>query len=176
MNKGKIFRIIKGNGLKPENFDTMDDDGMIYVIEDGIKYKLDGFNKTIVNEKKSKVFTISADKFDEEKAKEIMRNYKDEISIDDFKLNDIDIRDGIVFVNNTSTNLSLDEYTKQYEIWKPIAGENKGKITLADNELKKIKAIKKPRGWHFKDEFEDSEGNIYQKGKLVYVKKYDLKL
>jgi len=29
-----------------------------------------------------------------------------------------------------------------------------------------VKSIKKPRGWHFKEEFEDSEGNIYHKGKL----------
>ncbi len=39
-----------------------------------------------------------------------------------------------------------------------------------ESELKKleaeVKSIKKPRGWHFKETFEDSEGNIYHKGKL----------
>jgi len=115
----------------------MDENGLIYVIEDGIKYKLDGFTKTIVDEKKSKVFIVPLDKLDEEKAKE-----------------------------------TIDELMSDYK----DAGEHKDKITLSDDELKEIKAIKKPRGWHFKDEFEDSEGNQYQKGKLVYVKKYDLKL
>lgn len=29
-----------------------------------------------------------------------------------------------------------------------------------------VKSIKKPRGWHFKEEFMDSDGNVYHKGKL----------
>ena len=29
-----------------------------------------------------------------------------------------------------------------------------------------VKSIKKPRGWHFKEEFQDIKGNVYHKGKL----------
>ena len=49
-------------------------------------------------------------------------------------------------------------------------------IIYTEDELLKLeadaKSIKKPRGWHFKEKFIDSEGNIYHKGKLQpYLKK-----
>lgn len=36
-------------------------------------------------------------------------------------------------------------------------------IRLLENEAKKVK---KPRGWHFKEEYIDDKGNVYHKGKL----------
>jgi len=115
MNKAKIFRIIKGNGLKPENFESIDDNGHIYVFEDGIRYELINFTKKIVEENKTS---------------------EDEIS-------DEDLTDILTTLNESE------------------------QVSLSEDELKRIKAIKKPRGWHFKDEFIDSEGNIYHKGVLV---------
>ena len=42
--------------------------------------------------------------------------------------------------------------------------------TYSDDEINKIEEsvrhIKKPRGWHLKEEFIDSEGNVYHKGKI----------
>ena len=44
------------------------------------------------------------------------------------------------------------------------------KTVYTDEELKileeEVKLIKKPRGWQFMNEFVDSEGNVYHKGKL----------
>ena len=44
------------------------------------------------------------------------------------------------------------------------------KTVYSDEELKKleeeVKSIKKPRGWQFMNEFVDSGGNVYHKGKL----------
>jgi chaperonin cofactor prefoldin len=44
------------------------------------------------------------------------------------------------------------------------------KVIYSEEELKIIeeeaKKVEKPRGWHFKKEFMDSEGNVYHKGKL----------
>ena len=44
------------------------------------------------------------------------------------------------------------------------------KTIYTEQELERlkeeVKSIKKPRGWHFKEEFEDSDGNIYHKGEL----------
>lgn len=49
MNKEKIYRIITANGLKKENFDSVSENGDIFVTEDGVLYKLNGFNKAIVS-------------------------------------------------------------------------------------------------------------------------------
>lgn len=44
------------------------------------------------------------------------------------------------------------------------------KTIYSEDELKKleeeVKKVKKPRGWQFHNEFVDSEGNVYYKGKL----------
>ncbi|NPV12879.1 MAG: hypothetical protein HPY57_13995 [Ignavibacteria bacterium] len=44
------------------------------------------------------------------------------------------------------------------------------KTIYSENEIKRLeeeaKKVKKPRGWHFYEEFVDSEGNVYHKGKL----------
>jgi len=44
------------------------------------------------------------------------------------------------------------------------------KTIYSEDEIKKLeedaKKVKKPRGWHFMEEFIDSEGNVYYKGKL----------
>jgi hypothetical protein len=43
-------------------------------------------------------------------------------------------------------------------------------IQYSDNEIKKLqeesKSIRKERGWHFREEYIDSEGNVYHKGKI----------
>ena len=39
----------------------------------------------------------------------------------------------------------------------------KDEILRLENE---VKSIKKPRGWHFKEQYVDIEGNVYHKGKL----------
>lgn len=44
------------------------------------------------------------------------------------------------------------------------------KTIYSEDDIKKlemsVKKVKKPRGWHFKEEFIDSDGNVYHKGKL----------
>jgi len=44
------------------------------------------------------------------------------------------------------------------------------KTIYSEEEVKlleeQVKQVKKPRGWHFKEEFIDDEGNVYHKGKL----------
>jgi hypothetical protein len=137
MDNGKIYRIIRGNDLKPENFTSIDENGIIYVTENGVDYRLDGFKKSII----VKVDT----NFSEEKAKEtlseLMSDYKNDVKWDE------DIK------------ITADDK------WEPIADITKG-LVRSDEEIKRIKAIKKPRGWHFKDKFVDSEGNVYVKGVL----------
>ena len=52
------------------------------------------------------------------------------------------------------------------------------KTIYTKSEIKRLEAeakmIEKPRGWHFKKEFIDSEGNVYHKGKLQpHLKKHE---
>jgi len=54
-------------------------------------------------------------------------------------------------------------YVEENGIKYKINGINK--IVITDNNIDDIKIeIKKPRGWHFMNEFVDSEGNVYHKG------------
>jgi len=155
MDKGKIYRIIRGNGLKPENFVKIDKkDNSIYVDEDGTSYKLNGFTKTIL---------MSVDGLDKEKAKETLKDLMSEYRED--------------------VNWSENGDIKNVEqVWKAPASIDNGLIkeekeiddsrtegipaVRTEEELKRIKAIKKPRGWHFRDTFTDSEGHVYFKGVL----------
>jgi len=138
MDKGKIYRIIRGNGLKPENFKSIDTNGDIYVIENDVEYKLTGFNKFVVDMTK-----LPNEESAKESIKKLMTEYKEDIVI------------------HTSVEKNNN---KTYE-WTPPAGKTTGMIKT-EEEIERIKAIKKPRGWHFKDNFIDSEGNVYKKGVL----------
>jgi len=66
---------------------------------------------------------------------------------------------------NIISTLNIDTIQNQQTII-----DNSIKIIYNQDELIKlendVKKIKKPRGWHFKEEYIDSEGNVYHKGKL----------
>lgn len=148
MDKGKINRIIIGNGLKPENFDRIEKDGGIYVIEDGVEFKLVGFNKTIV---------IPVKNLSKEEAKtaisDLMEKYNEEVEWDDFEL---------------GKNVDISEEDATF-VWEPVKkdSDHEEVEVRTDEELERLKAIKKPRGWAFKKEYIDLEGNVYHLGKLV---------
>jgi len=151
MDKGKIFKIIRTNGLSPENFTSVDNDGSIYVLENGTRYKLNGFSKKIL----INVGDVSKENTEETLTK-LMSDYKTEVRFPD----DIKIGDTVVW-DNENTVVWDNENTE----WCPPAGLTKGLIRT-EEELERIKLIKKPRGWHFRDKFIDSEGNLYYKGVL----------
>ena len=100
--------------------------------------------------------------------------------------------DGVIYASEAGKNYKFVN-GKKYEIYNIPINDNKtieekqaileliGKIsddikfddvvsqdktTRTQEELDRIKAISKPRGWHFRDDFTDSEGNIYKKGIL----------
>jgi len=62
---------------------------------------------------------------------------------------------------NQDTLISFDE---------PMMIEGPTKTVYTDDELRKLeedaRLVKKPRGWQFMNEFVDTEGNVYYKGKL----------
>lgn len=63
---------------------------------------------------------------------------------------------------NTAQQIFFVEYEgvtyKIDELHKEIVDNVKEKWEVSKNE------VKKPRGWHFRDVFVDSEGNVYHKG------------
>ena len=102
-------RLLIGNGLNPATTKILDvitsgQNSIVIVESDGVKYKLDGFNKTIIEDKKDEVVEI-----------EVVNEPKNE--------------------------------------------------TVTKND------VKKPRGWHFRPVYVDSEGTVYHKG----VEQPDLK-
>lgn len=72
-------------------------------------------------------------------------------------------------LRNTKKNIKNESIFVSYD--KPDMIESgptktiytKEEIKLLEKEAKKVK---KPRGWHFKEEFVDDAGNVYHKGKL----------
>ena len=125
----KLKRIIAGSGLdviKTKYLETKVINGknVIIVESEGVKYELHG-------NKKVKIEPIS----------DLMYDYKDEISEEDFK------------------NQIQGE-------WKPVAGIHDGVITYTEEELLRIKELPKPRGWHFRPIYVDVENNVYFKGEL----------
>ena len=72
------------------------------------------------------------------------------------------IKNDIKTVKNTTSYISYD----QQELLE--AGPTK--TIYSEDEIKRLEEeaskVKKPRGWHFKDEFVDEQGNVYHKGKL----------
>ncbi|NPV13229.1 MAG: hypothetical protein HPY57_15830 [Ignavibacteria bacterium] len=57
--------------------------------------------------------------------------------------------EGVEYLLNETTKQIINKETKQIET-------NRWEITRNN--------VKKPRGWHFRDVFVDSEGNVYHKG------------
>lgn len=59
----------------------------------------------------------------------------------------------IIYVECEGVTYKIDELHKEIIDNKP---ESKWEVSKND--------VKKPRGWHFRDVFVDSEGNVYHKG------------
>jgi len=82
----------------------------------------------------------------------------------------------IDYLENRSFVDRVKNKTKTLQDDKLISFENEQlkiepvKTIYTEQELKRLKEevknIKKPRGWHFKEVFEDSEGNVYHRGEL----------
>jgi len=65
-------------------------------------------------------------------------------------------------IKNNSIFISYDE-TELLEAGPTKTIYSEEEVILLEEQAKKIK---KPRGWHLKDEFVDEVGNVYHKGKL----------
>jgi hypothetical protein len=101
------------------------------------------------------------------KYQELENNYKNDIE----KLNKY-----ISFLENRSLTGRIINTTKDVT---PTLKIEQSITTIADDPIQIIyskedmlrleseaRAVKKPRGWHFKEEYIDSVGNVYHKGKL----------
>lgn len=102
------------------------------------------------------------------KYKEMENHYKNQI---------IELKNYLIFLEDRPFLSRIKNDKKQLITETIISYENnifletgETKTIYTENEIKQleeeIKKISKPKGWHFKKEFVDSDGNVYHKGKL----------
>jgi len=189
MNKNLMFKIIMRHGFKTTDFVKMDGN-YIHVIKDGVKYALYGEKKinletglivpeTNVPKELNTIDVEESTKSTTQTNTEIITNLEDGDINDDFDFDFIDesLEDDTTYIHkNITTPINnktqeeakadiqnmLSEYNEVSDLKIPIAE----KILRSKEESDRIKKIKKPRGWHFRDEYIDIEGNIYHKGIL----------
>ena len=102
------------------------------------------------------------------KYKEMENIYKNQISKLDEYVKYLEERPLFDRIKNKKKNIQGINIVSYDE---PILLESGPQKTIySEEEIKQLeddaKKVKKPRGWHFMDEFVDSEGNVYHKGKL----------
>jgi hypothetical protein len=72
-------------------------------------------------------------------------------------------------IKNETKNIKRDGILVSYD--EPgLLEAGPTKTIYSEDEIKRLEEeaskVKKPRGWHFREEFIDDEGNVYHKGKL----------
>lgn len=102
------------------------------------------------------------------KYKEMEHIYKNQISSLEYYIEELENRDLWSRIKNDVKiiqNNNLISYDQQELL---EAGQTK--TIYSEDEIKRLEEesskVKKTRGWHFREEYVDSEGNVYHKGKL----------
>jgi len=103
------------------------------------------------------------------KYKEMENIYKNQVAKLEEYVDFLENRSFCSRIKNVTKNIKNDSTFISFEEPELLeAGPTK--TIYLEEEIKKLeeeaKKVKKPRGWHFKEEFVDSEGNVYHKGKL----------
>ena len=97
---------------------------------------------------------------DDEIEQRLWKGTDDEIELDTTKEEKVD----------NKIDKVLDEKNEDQKLEKMPETE---KVEKVEEDKKEIKTIKKPvntqRGWHFKNEFIDDDGNVFRKGKYSYT-------
>jgi len=102
------------------------------------------------------------------KYKEMENIYKDQVSKLEVYVDYLENRSVWGRLKNDikkTNNINFISYNDQ-----ELLGVGTTKTIYSEEEIMKLESealkVRKPRGWHFKQEFIDTEGNVYNKGKL----------
>lgn len=157
-----ILVIIKDNN-KPDVHEYKSDEKNIItqLVEENyrVRERYDELSRKIDNVENQKAMIII-------KYNEMENQYKNEITKLEEYLNFLENRTLLSRLKNDKKNINRNFTT----INSILEIAEKSTETYSDEEINKIEEsvrhIKKPRGWHLKEEFIDSEGNVYHKGKI----------
>jgi len=152
MDKSMIYRLLVINNLDDKDLVEIDNNNIIYAEKDGKHYKIiDEVKQEYHPQNNSHII----DDFIENDIIETEKEVSDKI--------DLEVHD-LINLKHEKDSTIIDEViesTKDLNLL--ITTITK---TRSTEELKRLKEIKKPKGWHFRAEYIDIEGNIYLKGKL----------
>lgn len=160
-----ILVIIKDNN-KPDVHEYKSDEKKIItqLVEENyrVRERYDELSRKIDNIENQKAMIII-------KYNDMENQYKNEIIKLEEYLDFLENRTLISRLKNDKKNINRN-FTTINSILE-ITEKSPEKLTHhSEDEINKIeesvKHIKKPRGWHLKEEFIDSEGNVYHKGKI----------
>ncbi len=157
-----ILVIIKDNN-KPDVHEYKSDEKNIItqLVEENyrVRERYDELSRKIDNVENQKAMIII-------KYNEMENQYKNEITKLEEYLNFLENRTLLSRLKNDKKNINRNFTT----INSILEIAEKSTETYSDEEINKIEEsvrhIKKPRGWHLKEEVIDSEGNVYHKGKI----------
>jgi len=157
-----ILVIIKDNN-KPDVHEYKSDEKNIItqLVEENyrVRERYDELSRKIDNIENQKAMIII-------KYNEMENQYKNEITKLEEYLDFLENRTLLSRLKNEKKNINRNFTT----INSILEIAEKSTETYSDDEINKIEEsvrhIKKPRGWHLKEEFIDSEGNVYHKGKI----------
>jgi predicted phage tail protein len=157
-----ILVIIKDNN-KPDVHEYKSDEKNIItqLVEENyrVRERYDELSRKIDNVENQKAMIII-------KYNEMETQYKNEITKLEEYLDFLENRTLLSRLKNEKKNINRNFTT----INSILEIAEKSTETYSDDEINKIEEsvrhIKKPRGWHLKEEFIDSEGNVYHKGKI----------
>lgn len=155
-----ILVIIKDNN-KPDVHEYKSDEKNIItqLVEENyrVRERYDELSRKIDNVENQKAMIII-------KYNEMENQYKNEITKLEEYLDFLENRTLLSRLKNEKKNINRNFTTINSIL------EIAEKSTYSEDEINKIEEsvrhIKKPRGWHLKEEFIDSEGNVYHKGKI----------
>jgi len=157
-----ILVIIKDNN-KPDVHEYKSDEKNIItqLVEENyrVRERYDELSRKIDNVENQKAMIII-------KYNEMENQYKNEITKLEEYLDFLENRTLLSRLKNEKKNINRNFTT----INSILEIAEKSTEIYSDEEINKIEEsvrhIKKPRGWHLKEEFIDSEGNVYHKGKI----------
>ncbi|MCK9416586.1 hypothetical protein M0Q97_08025 [Candidatus Dojkabacteria bacterium] len=157
-----ILVIIKDNN-KPDVHEYKSDEKNIItqLVEENyrVRERYDELSRKIDNIENQKAMIII-------KYNEMENQYKNEITKLEEYLDFLENRTLLSRLKNDKKNINRNFTT----INSILEIAEKSTEIYSDEEINKIEEsvrhIKKPRGWHLKEEFIDSEGNVYHKGKI----------
>jgi len=164
-DSGENILVIVKNQDKPDvhEYKTTEKNVLTDLVQENyrVRERYDELSRKIDNVENQKNLLIL-------KYKEMETIYKDQLKTLENYVEFLEERSLMSRIKNETKNLKNTNFIS-YEEQDLMIG-SPTKTIYSEDEIKRLEQeaskVRKPRGWHFKEEYVDSEGNVYHKGKL----------